>query len=460
MLPVPFLKDKKVAVIGLGKSGTSAARSLVKSGSSIIGWDDNPEVRLSCNIDGMTIVDMMLYDLSELQLMVWSPGIPHRSHPIAIRARKMNIPLVCDIDLLIATNQNAKFIGVTGTNGKSTTTALIGHILKTAGLSAAIGGNLGTPALDLPQLSSDGTYILELSSYQLELLNTAKFDIGILLNITPDHLNRYNNMNDYAKTKASLFNHMRSDSISIISIDDAFSYKTFQNIHNTNIKLSLPISIKNQIQNGISVKENILIDNCDGLLKSVIDLRDLKHLQGLHNWQNACAAYATTRISGISDDIICDALKSYPGLAHRQEIIAVIDNITYINDSKATNADAVEKALICYSNIYWIVGGQIKEGGITNLAPLFSRIIKAFLIGESSDEFAITLNGKVPFKHCQTLDVAITMARIAAMSDAKSNAVILLSPACASWDQFTSFENRGDYFRKMVLSLPGKRGSI
>jgi UDP-N-acetylmuramoylalanine--D-glutamate ligase len=462
MALVPFLKDKTVAVMGLGKSGTSSAHVLMESGALVTAWDDKEETREAGRAAGLTIVDPTKTDLSTLQLMVWSPGIPHthpHPHPIAERARRLGIPLVCDIELLTMASPSAYFIGITGTNGKSTTTTLTGHIFQASGRTTAIGGNLGTPALDLPAFDSEGTYVLELSSYQIELLDHAGFDVAVLLNLTPDHLARHGSMEGYVAAKASLFDRLRPGGIAIISLDDDFSRGIFEHLHRTDESFAVPISVERQVPGGISAATGILIDDCDGRATPIIDLRTLPHLPGRHNWQNACAAYATGRAAGIPSEIICSALKSYPGLAHRQELIAEIDDIAYVNDSKATNADAVEKALVCYETIYWILGGQAKEGGITSLAPLFSRIEKAFLIGEASEEFAATLGAKVPFERCETLDVALAQARAAALADRKADAVVLLSPACASWDQFDSFEHRGDVFRQLVAALPGKRRS-
>jgi UDP-N-acetylmuramoylalanine--D-glutamate ligase len=460
MALVPFLQGKKVAVMGLGKSGASAARALMESGAIVWAWDDNAEVRAAGQAAGLTIVDPAQADLSDLQLMVWSPGIPHthpHPHPIAERVRRLGIPLVCDIDLLTMSSPAARFVGITGTNGKSTTTTLAGHIFQTAGRISAVGGNLGTPALDLPTFDSEGTYILELSSYQLELLDRAGFDIAVLLNLTPDHIARHGSMEGYVAAKASLFERMRPGGVAVVSIDDGPSLAIYDRLRATSGTFAVPISVERQVPGGVSAVEGLLVDDCDGLAMPVIDLRALPRLPGHHNWQNACAAFAVARAAGISTETICAGLNSYPGLAHRQERIAVIDGVTYVNDSKATNADAVEKALVCYDNIYWILGGQAKEGGITRLAPLFGRVEKAFLIGDASEEFAATLDGKVATERCRTLDVAVAHAQKAALADGKAGAVVLLSPACASWDQFASFEHRGDAFRQLVTALPGTR---
>ncbi|PKU22686.1 UDP-N-acetylmuramoyl-L-alanine--D-glutamate ligase [Telmatospirillum siberiense] len=460
MALVPFLRGETVAVMGLGKSGVSAARALMESGVRVVAWDDKPEARAAGQAAGLVIGDPATLDVSALRMVVWSPGIPHthpRRHPFAERARQAGVPLVCDVELLAMASPAARFVGITGTNGKSTTTTLTAHIFQAAGRAVAAGGNLGTPALDLPTQDSEGTYVLELSSYQIELLDHAGFDIALLLNLTPDHLARHGGMEGYVAAKAGLFDRMRPGGVSIVGIDDEHSRAIFERLRKTDGACVIPISVEGPAAGGVSAKNGILVDDCGGEAVEILDLRTLPHLPGRHNWQNACASYAAARAAGLSPDVICRGLKSYPGLAHRQESVAEIDGIAYVNDSKATNADAVEKALVCYDTVYWILGGQSKEGGITSLVPLFPRIARAFLIGEASDEFALTLEGKVGFERCGTLDVAVGRARDAALADGKPGAVVLLSPACASWDQFSSFEHRGERFRQLVGALPGKR---
>ncbi len=457
---VPFLQGKTVAVMGLGKSGISAVRALSASGAQVWAWDDKVETRAAAEAQGVRIVDLTTADLSRLTLMLWSPGIPHthpHPHPVAHRAHQAGVRLVCDVELLCMACPSARFIGITGTNGKSTTTTLITHLLKAGGREVAVGGNLGIPALDLPALGIDGTYVLELSSYQLELLDEATFDVGVLLNVTPDHLSRHGGMEGYVAAKASLFGRLRPGAVSVIGVDDEYCQAVYDHMRGVSGEYALPVSSQRATSGGVYAPEGILIDDCDGMATPVIDLRDIPTLPGRHNWQNACAAYAAARASDVDILSICQGLRSYPGLAHRQEMVGVVDGIRYVNDSKATNADASEKAMICYDNIYWIAGGQSKEGGITPLTYLFPRVRRAFLIGEASEEFADTLHGRAPFERCGTLDVAVARAREAALADGKPDAVVLLSPACASWDQFKSFEHRGDVFRELVAALPGQR---
>ncbi len=457
---VPFLNGKTVAVMGLGKSGTSTARALAASGATVWAWDDKPEARAVAEAAGLTLADLSTADLGGVALLVWSPGIPHthpRPHSVAERARRAGVKLVCDIDLLAMACPAARFVGVTGTNGKSTTTTLIAHILKTAGREVAAGGNLGTPALDLPLLGSEGTYVLELSSYQIELLDQAAFDIAVLLNITPDHLARHDGMAGYVAAKAGLFDRMRPGGVAVVGVDDEFSRGILEHLEGADDVYALPISAERQVTSGVAAPEGILVDDCDGQATAVIDLRPVPALPGRHNWQNACAAYAVARASDVDIAAICKGIASYPGLAHRQELIAVIDGVRYINDSKATNADAAAKAMVCYDDIYWILGGQAKEGGILSLEYLLPRVRKAFLIGEATEEFARSLIGKASVERCGTLDVAVAHACEAALAECRPAPVVLLSPACASWDQFTSFEHRGDVFRQLVEALPGRR---
>lgn len=460
---IPCVHGKTIAVMGLGRSGSSAARMLALSGATVWAWDDSERSRAEAKAHGIAVTDLAKADLSLAAFMVWSPGIPHTHpapHPVAEAARKAGLPILCDIDLLALAAPRARYVGITGTNGKSTTTTLIAHILKNAGCKVVAGGNLGTPALDLPQLGAEGVYVLELSSYQTELLHSPCFDIGVLLNVTPDHLARHGGMQGYAAAKANLFAHLQAGGVPVIGVDDEPSRHILDSLPAGPRAQILPISTERSVEGGVFVQGGMLVDarnGGDG--DTVLDLSRLAHLPGRHNGQNACAAYAVCSLLGLDRAQIRAGMESYPGLAHRQEQIAVIDGVRYINDSKATNADAAEKAIVCYDDIYWIAGGRPKEGGIASLEPHFSRIRRAFLIGEAAEAFAVTLDGKVPVEQCGTLNAALSAARRQALTDGIPGAVVLLSPACASWDQFTSFEARGDLFRALVSALPGKRSA-
>jgi UDP-N-acetylmuramoylalanine--D-glutamate ligase len=446
--------------MGLGRSGLSAARALKQSGARVWAWDDKAEARTAAVAAGVEVADLTTAAWGDIALLVWSPGIPHTypaPHAVAQQARRHGVKLVCDIDLLAVACPSAHFIGITGTNGKSTTTTLVAHIMTTAGLQAAAGGNLGTPALDLPALGVDGSYVLEVSSYQLELLDQAFFDVAVLLNITPDHIGRHGGMDGYMAAKAGIFDRLRPGAVAVIGVDDAFCRGIFNELSGRAGSLTVAISAERPVPGGVSAPDGILVDDSDGLGLQVVDLKPIATLPGRHNWQNACAAFAVARATGIGIEPIVRGLATYPGLAHRQELVAVIDGVRYVNDSKATNADAAAKAMVCYDHIYWIVGGQPKEDGIASLEPLFPRVRHAFLIGEASEAFAAILQGKVAYSRCGTLADAVVSARAAAIADGDADAVVLLSPACASWDQFTSFEHRGTVFREVVAGLPGER---
>ncbi|MBI5163959.1 MAG: UDP-N-acetylmuramoyl-L-alanine--D-glutamate ligase [Magnetospirillum sp.] len=443
MIRVPFLDGQAVAVMGLGKSGAATVRALAASGARVLAWDDNAAARSAAGVDA---VDLRGVDFSAVALLVWSPGIPHthpQPHPVAEAARAAGVPLVCDVDLLAQAKAASRFLAVTGTNGKSTTTTLLAHVLAAAGRETAAGGNLGTAALAMPDLGADGRYVVELSSYQLELVPHLAVDAAVLLNIAPDHLGRHGGLDGYVAAKRTLFARLKPGAVAVVGVDDPASAAIAESLAGEG-RTVVRISAERRLAAGVSAPDGVLLD--DGT--PVCDLKAIARLPGRHNWQNACAAYAMARADGIEPQRIAAALAGYPGLAHRQELVAKIDGVAWINDSKATNADAVEKALVCYDRIYWILGGQAKEGGIAALAPHFPRIVHAYLIGEAEDAFAETLDGKVPYTRCVTLEAAVAAA--GAQSEGDGGAVVVLSPACASWDQFDSFEHRGDVFRALV----------
>ncbi|KAF0222583.1 MAG: UDP-N-acetylmuramoylalanine--D-glutamate [Rhodospirillaceae bacterium] len=448
MIRVPFLTDKRVVVLGLGKSGGATLRALVESGARVTGWDDNQAARDAAQAMGIPLADPLALDPSEVDMIVWSPGIPHtfpQPHPLAEAARAADIPLVCDVELLAIAKPEAKFVLITGTNGKSTTTTLVAHILSSAGIANAAGGNLGTPALDLPDLDADGIYVLELSSYQLELTRSLRARAGVLLNITPDHLGRHGGMDGYIAAKRRLYDFIAADGVSVIGLDDAPTRGIADWLLGAGHKHTA-ISVKQVLDHGISAPDGVLRQ--DGV--EIFDLTAIPTLPGRHNWQNACAAFALVSALGIPSTAIAAGIASYPGLAHRQQEVGTRNGVRFINDSKATNAEAAEVALVCYDAIHWIIGGQAKEGGIASLERHFHRIKHAYLIGDAAPAFAETLAGKVAFSQCGTLARAVAEAAV----NAQAGEVVLLSPACASWDQFTSFEHRGETFRQLVEALP------
>ncbi|WP_135080213.1 UDP-N-acetylmuramoyl-L-alanine--D-glutamate ligase [Terasakiella sp. SH-1] len=445
MITPSTYKGKTVAVLGLGKSGLSAMRALKDAGANVLAWDDQAER------DDLT--DLSEADWSTIDLLVMSPGIPHtfpKAHPVADLACAHDVPIVCDVELLVQSCPNAKYIAITGTNGKSTTTTLIAHILEVAGFDVEVGGNLGTPALDLEKLDEDGVYVLELSSYQLERTPSLCADVAVWLNISPDHLDRHGGLDGYIAAKKNIFAHQTEDHFALIGVDDEHSKAVFETTNLTNAK-RIAISAKAPVEDGIFTDEDVLIDEAFSLEgEQVMDLSGVKTLQGKHNQQNAAMAYGAALAIGAAPEWIVRGIASFPGLEHRQEIVGNVGEVLFINDSKATNADATQKALGAYDNIYWIAGGQAKEGGIDQLLDQLQTVTKAYLIGAAEDDFAQSLNDTKEFMRCGDLETATK----AAFMDAKqTGGVVLLSPACASWDQFKSFEARGDAFKAIVHQL-------
>jgi UDP-N-acetylmuramoylalanine--D-glutamate ligase len=457
MIAVPGFAGRKVMVLGLARSGLAAAKALADGGAEVLAWDDSEKTRAAVANEA-ALRDPADVDWRSVAALMLSPGIPHsfpQPHPAVIAARAAEVDILGDIELLGRAQPQARYIGITGTNGKSTTTALIGHILASTGKRVEIGGNLGPPALGLEPLGADGTYVLELSSFQLELVTTLSFDIAVLLNITPDHLDRHGDMAGYIAAKKRIFARQTADAIAVVGVDDDICRDLADGLRRDAVVRLVPISVARPVERGVFIADNWLLDGLDGAPQRVLSLAEIPRLPGLHNAQNAAAAYAVARRVGLPPEQAVAGIRTFPGLPHRQELVDAIDGIRYINDSKATNADATEKALACYDAIYWIAGGLAKTGGITSLAPYFGRLRQAFLIGNATGEFAATLDGKVPYARCGDLLAALTAASEKARADGVPGAVVLLSPACASYDQFPNFEVRGDTFRRLVGALPG-----
>jgi UDP-N-acetylmuramoylalanine--D-glutamate ligase len=457
MIAVSGFKNKRVAVMGLARSGLTAALALQRGGAAVLAWDDNAERRKAAAAQGVTTTDLASAPFADVAALVLSPGIPStfpNPHPVAARAREAGVPIIADIELLAQSNRKARYAGITGTNGKSTTTALLGHVLGAAGRSVAVGGNLGVPVLSLEPLGADGVYVLEMSSYQLELTHSLVFDVAVLLNITPDHLDRHGGMEGYIAAKERIFIGQKGMQSAVIGVDDAICRGIAERLTASGHRV-VPISTARVVVGGVYVADGKLIDDLDGLQVPVLDLAALPRLPGQHNWQNAAAAFAASRCLGIDATDVARGITSFPGLAHRQELIATIAGVRYVNDSKATNADATAKALACYDDILWIAGGVAKEGGIASLAPFFPRIRHAYLIGQATEAFAATLSGQVPFTRSGDLATALRQAHAAG----RAGATVLLSPACASFDQFTDFEARGEAFRRLVQSLRQEVGA-
>lgn len=461
---IPHYAGCTVAVLGLGKTGLTAARALKQGGARVKCWDDNADSRATAEAAGLTCVAPTLEGWSDIVACVWSPGIPH-TFPKPHRAKAIldakGIAPICDIELLLKLHPTAFTIVITGTNGKSTTTALIGHIFKVAGHTVEVGGNLGTPVLDLAPMPFHGTYVLEMSSYQLELTPSLSPDVAVLLNITPDHLARHGGMEGYIAAKELVFRNQSQPATAVIGQEDEHCRAITRRLAATHNATIIPIRTEGEEKPGVFTLDGVLYEASHAFRpERICDLRTMPALPGAHNWQNACAAYAVARSRGLPAATIVEAMRSFPGLAHRQQTVAVIDGVRFVNDSKATNAEAAEKALTCYESVYWIAGGQAKEGGITALKPHFKRIRHAFLIGEAASDFAAVLKAEgVPVTMAGTLEEAVPAAAVRASRDGAPDPVVLLSPACASWDQFKSFEHRGDVFHALVERMNTRGGA-
>lgn len=457
MIDLAAFTGDRIAVLGLGKTGLSSARALQESGATVLTWDDDAEKRAQALASGITVQDLTLTDFDFLLI---SPGIPHsfpEAHPVAARAKALNKPIFCDIELLCAACPDVDMLAITGTNGKSTTTALIGHILKQF-RPTAIGGNIGTPVMTLPELDLRGTYVLEMSSYQLELTPSLAPAGAILLNITPDHIERHGSLDGYIAAKEQIFAQASSrhhQAIAVIGIDTEPSKQIADRISAKPEWRVIRVSTQINLNTGIYVANGKLYDAVDGTAQLIADLGDLPNLKGQHNHENAACAYALIRnVYGYEAAQIIEAMHSFPGLPHRQYPVRTLGRVVYINDSKATNADAAARALACYDHIYWIIGGLPKDGGLNGLEQFLPRIRHTFLIGKAAPEFAQWLDAHgAAYTQCGTLDRAVGAAHEMAQASQHA-ATVLLSPACASWDQFKSFEHRGDVFAELVNALP------
>lgn len=449
MIALTHTRGQTWAVFGLARSGLATARALIAGGAEVRLWDDTESSRHAAAVAGFQPMQLHEAALVGCAGLALAPGVP-LTHPVpnqvVANAQRAGLPVVGDIELLLRELKPVVY-GVTGTNGKSTTTALLAHILKSAGRSMALGGNIGQAVLELPRFekAEDGVYVIEMSSFQIDLTPGWHARIALLLNITPDHLDRHGSMENYAAIKARIFAGQAAGDTAVIGVDDEHCRAIHAALVQENTgRAIMPVSIREILPQGVSAVDGQLYENG----KAVFAL-DFPALPGAHNGQNIAAAFAAARAAGLDAETIRVGIASFPGLKHRLQRVGSIDGIACINDSKATNADSTEKALAAFENVYWIAGGRAKEGGIASLKPLFPRIRRASLIGEAAEDFAATL-GDVPHALCGTLDKALDDALTAARRDRVKDAVVLLSPACASYDQFKSFEHRGDEFIRLV----------
>jgi UDP-N-acetylmuramoylalanine--D-glutamate ligase len=462
MTPVSVFSGKTVAVFGLGSSGIATCAALKAGGSNVIAFDDQAGGRDSAKAKGFDVRDLHEVEWKNIAALVLAPGVP-LTHPephwTVKLAHRAGVEVIGDVELFCrerrAHTRGAPFAAITGTNGKSTTTALLAHVVASAGGDAQVGGNLGTPILALEPPASSRTHVIECSSYQIDLSPTLDPTVGILLNLTPDHLDRHGTMEHYAAVKERLV--AKADT-AVIAVEDEYTRAIADRLERAGRNV-IHVSSKEVISPGFFLDETTIVHATVRDAVGIADLTGIGSLRGLHNAQNALAVVAAALTLGISPEAIRKGLFTFPGLVHRLEQLGHKDKVLFVNDSKATNADSTEKALSSFERgIFWIAGGKAKEGGIAPLAPFFPRIAHAYLVGESSDAFAATLEGKVPYTSCGTLDVAVGKAAEDAAKSKEKQPVVLLSPACASFDQFRNFEIRGERFRELVRAIPGFKG--
>ena len=464
MFPATTFKGKRVAVFGLARSGTATIEALLKGGAEVHAWDDSAPAVEKAKAAGLPVSNLHALDFAALDALVLSPGVP-LTHPephwTVLKARHAGIEIIGDTEIFAreAKAAGARIVAITGTNGKSTTTALIGHVLQQAGLDVDVGGNIGKAVFLLRQPAKGRVYVLELSSFQIDLMPGLAPDVGILTNLTPDHLDRHGTMGNYAAVKARMFAAQGQGSTALCGVDDNWCAGIARGLQEAGTDVR-PVSVLRNLADGITAHDGILRDMRNGHVEAEIDLSAMPALKGRHNWQNACMAYGAAKALGVETHVIAAAMKSFPGLAHRMQQVGRAGAIPFINDSKATNADAAEKALSSFENIYWIAGGIAKAGGIEPLKPLFNRVAKAYLIGQAAGEFAATLGSAVAHEVSGTLENAVAAALRDARLENRPGAVVLLSPACASFDQYPNFEVRGDAFVQAVARLPGVEMTI
>ncbi len=460
MIPVTTFKDKKIAVFGLGLSGLAAARALSAGGAFVVAWDDNPDARNRAQADDINLKNWEDYDWTTLSALVLAPGIPlthPEPHPIVTLAGKHGVEVIGDTELFFREKEKrgsaARCLVITGTNGKSTTTALTAHVLNEAGFQVQLGGNIGRAVLDLEDFADEIIYVIEFSSYQIDLTPTLAADGAALLNISPDHLDRHGTLENYCAVKAKIFESLREPSLAVLGLDTEPTRKIATSLRER--RDIVGISVANEFDADIQVEAGKVRDRRDGFENADIDVARIETLQGRHNWQNAAAVYVFATFLGVGSAKIQHGFETFPGLPHRMEFLGRVDNVAIYNDSKATNAEAAQMALGAFDNIYWICGGQAKDGGIHPLRDYFKRVTRAYLIGEAASDFADTLGDATEWTKSGTLDAAVHSAFDDARNSNVGNPVLLFSPACASFDQFRNFALRGDRFCEIVAEVTG-----
>lgn len=461
MIPITVFAGQQIAVFGLGNSGLLSARALAAGGADVICFDDNIDKVADAEAAGLATLDFHDLDWSKVVALVLTPGVP-LTHPAphwaAALANKAGVEIIGDIELFCLeramSGAACPLVAITGTNGKSTTTALIAHLIKSAGHDAQMGGNIGVPVLALEPFAPKRVYVLEVSSYQIDLAPSLRATVGILLNVSEDHIDRHGSMENYAALKAMLPASVEPGGTAVIGVDDRYTRNAADRIERAG-RTVVRVSVLAPLRDGYFAEGNRIMHSVAGKAYPVAQLAGIGSLRGAHNAQNAACAVAACVALGMGLPEIQKGLVTFPGLAHRMQQIGRKGKVLFVNDSKATNADSAAKALASFSDIFWIAGGKPKTGGIESLAEFFSRIAKAYLIGEAAAEFAKTLEGKVPYEISGVLSAAVDAGARDAAASGRKEPVVLLSPACASFDQYPNFEVRGKAFTDLVKALPG-----
>jgi UDP-N-acetylmuramoylalanine--D-glutamate ligase len=461
VIPVTTFAGQRVAVFGLGGSGLASASALVAGGADVVAYDDDAQSVAKAGAAGIRTADLRGIDWSRLTALILAPGVP-LTHPAphwsVQLAHTAGVAVIGDVELFCrerrASAPGAPFVAITGTNGKSTTTALVTHLVNSVGMDAQMGGNIGTAILSLAPPQAGRVHVIECSSYQIDLAPTLDPSVGILINPSEDHLDRHGTMRHYAAVKERLITGVPADGTAIVGVDDDWCRAVAQRREQAG-KPVTRVSVRQVLRDGIHVENARIVQTAAGKDSLVAEIGGIGSLRGLHNAQNAACASAAALALGLTPAAIQSGLRSFPGLAHRMEQVGQRGKVLFVNDSKATNADSAAQALACFDEIFWIAGGKPKTGGIESLRTFFPRIRKAYLIGEAANDFAATLGATVPHEMDGTLDRALASAARDAESSPAKEPVVLLSPACASFDQYRNFEIRGDAFRALVRALPG-----
>jgi UDP-N-acetylmuramoylalanine--D-glutamate ligase len=461
MIPVTSFAGKTVAVFGLGGSGLASCHALRAGGAEVIAGDDGAAQLAEAAKAGFVTADLRKVSWANFAALVLTPGAP-LTHPLphwsVLAARQAGVEVIGDIELFCRERRrhapDAPFVAITGTNGKSTTTALVAHLMRVAGYDVQMGGNIGTAILSLQPPRMGRVHVIEMSSYQIDLSPSLDPSVGILLNVSEDHIDRHGTLEHYAAVKERLVAGVQPRGTAIVGVDDGWSRNAADRIEQAGRHV-VRISVRNPLADGIYVERETIVRASGGARSEIADIGGVGSLRGLHNAQNAASAAACALALGVSLEVLQQGLRSFPGLAHRMEQVGRRGKVLFVNDSKGTNADAAAHALSSFADIFWIAGGRSKLGGITGLTGFFPRIRKAYLIGEAAAEFAATLGEAVPHEISETLEVAVANAARDAEASSLAEPVVLLSPACASFDQYRNFEIRGTKFRDLVTALPG-----